>query len=166
MTQAQRLAEWEALSQFQKAFGKVMNWQVLWVPKLASERFGLLQLLVWKRRYRVPLTEILEILLAAYSFWKPKGPRSLGITVQVLCGKRSSEILDEEIRRRYPDGENIQYWKQREQRKQLPPPTYVRTDDILAFGDLYRKNILKQRRIIEEARERLSQRRYSNNPWL
>ncbi|SRR6266436_322432 len=80
-----------------------------------NDRYRLLTLKVWVQRYRVDLRFILETLLP---FWeqfvkrrsRKMKTRGLNVKVSTLVGKKSEEILQDQIRKKLPREINKRLW--------------------------------------------------------
>jgi hypothetical protein len=80
----------------------------LWLSK--QDEYRLLTLRTWELKYKVDLTNILQILLP---FWNTlvktrsrKVLKGLGIRVTTLTGKKSEQVLKEKLLLQYPHQEN------------------------------------------------------------
>jgi len=130
-------------------------------------KWALSVLLVWSQRYKISVWEILDILHSRYKkFWKtPKDGFSLGISAPTLVGNRSQEILEEEILRLYPNGENVRCWASQRQIQLLGGyPRLVATDDIFSYSRRY-EHMIRQWRRQRTPRPSFTRRRYRDNPW-
>jgi hypothetical protein len=171
------------------------NWKGI-VEKVLKEKFGrtlffqrpkdddlyrLLSLRTWTLRYKLPLSEILEIIL---KFWdsivskrrmkalQKQQFRGLGCTIPCLCGDRSQEIVAEYVKKKYPNGENVRAWKA--ERRAMHMRTgrinlvFRRGDSLNSVVDRYREKVIMNRNRNQKiyTRMRRTKRRYPDNPWL
>lgn len=139
--------------------------------------YRLLSLRTWSMKYKLPLKEILKVLL---SFWDSIAGRrrtksygsvkGLGCTIPCLCGDRSEELLQEYLEKKYPNRENEREWKaaRREDyirtrklsikfKNTLGPALQSYTDSVLS---------VREKNRIVESRMKKTKRRYPGNPWL
>lgn len=81
----------------------------------------LLRLRVWSVKYYIPIIEILDILIPELRLLtKKKSPRyALGITMQMLCGSGAEKLLQDRLRRRYPESEHFLLWREQLRDAQL-----------------------------------------------
>ena len=157
----------------------------------AVDRYRLLTLKIWSERYRVPLKYILQVLMAwtetfaRKHFQRAKNTEGFGVKVSTLCGKRSQEILEDQIRRDFPNSEHKTTFIQREQNRILEWEVRRQDrqdDDGIKTPDQIRKNLFDfphpkgyvryyRNRIRRESRQReriiqeLEKRLYRGNPF-
>jgi hypothetical protein len=84
-----------------------------------DDEHRLLTLYTWRDRYKVSIKWMLKILIKIWTkkFARFKINSSLGCRVATLVGKKSEEIIREEIYKEFSHGENLKNWKQSEQDK-------------------------------------------------
>ncbi len=156
---------------------KKFNRRLFYVqPRDQVTYYRLLSLRTWTMQFKLPLEEILGVLLP---FWdsvvrkysrKPHKGQGLGCTIPALCGDKSQQILEEYVKKKYPGGENVRAWKQQKQ------DTYFRIEKIKVsyakgvedWVGRYSKQVHSQRRrnSIIETKKRKPRRRFPDNPWL
>lgn len=132
-----------------------------------EDRLRLLTLKVWMLRYKVPLTWILETLLQHYSKFirRRRTGSTLGVRVATLVSQSSKQVLEEEILKQFPCGENISRWKTAQQRQQLHQNGICRMQDPMTFASDYGHWLEQARRDHERATDKFSVRPYRDNPW-
>lgn len=151
----------------QHELGKVLRHDIRLSLGLA-QRHQLLTLKVWVTRYHVTLNFVLTVLLNHYKFLRRRyGSRhNLGISMPVLCGQRSREILEEAIERHFPSGENVQAWNARQRRLILAMPKPWRgTDNVTEYLEHYQQWIQRNQQQYKNQIARLGARPWRGNPW-
>lgn len=85
------------------------------------DQIRLLKLVVWARRYQIPVTEVLDTVIPILrrQIKHRKKHYGLGVTIGTLVSQRTEEILAEVLVERYPNSENVTAWKHEEREKQL-----------------------------------------------
>jgi len=80
------------------------------------DQLKLLQLYGWELKYKLPIVEILDMIVPVLRalIRSKKKYRGLGLMVRSLVGDGAENILKKEIAKLYPHGEHIQIWKSRE----------------------------------------------------
>jgi hypothetical protein len=141
------------------------------------DELRLLTLAVWAERYKVSLEFVVTTLV---TFWskvvRAKARGGIGVKIWTLVGKKSHEVLLEEIARQYPNKENEDEWrwKKRLQQVEANPRGLVRvatvldTDNVADFCKIYSKRMTRRGRLIDRATSSVLKRRraYRGNPWL
>jgi hypothetical protein len=182
----------------EEVLGSMRNETVkLWLTK--NDQYSLLTLKVWEDKYKVSLKFILIILLP---FWetfvqrRSKKMKRAGLNVRVstLIGKKSEQILQESIKKLYPNGENIQMWLAEERERIIQnqlhkleklnddgvhsrsDPSSMRDTNgrILNLSDFstpkqfltyYRSYMKKEHITRDKLEEQMKKRSYRNNPF-
>lgn len=85
-----------------------------------ANQLRLLKLNTWSLLYRLSVQEILSILIPILrKKAKSRKTRGLGISVAMLTSVGAERILEEEIEARYPGGEHIGVWRERQREIEL-----------------------------------------------
>lgn len=146
----------------------------------------LLKFRTWSLRYYVEVEEILEMVLPVLrNQMRSRVGKGLGVPIKILTGRKAEEILRDQIKRRYPDGENKKVWASRERERQIQRElrdelSGMRERDvlrgktrlevgILEWTHEYQKQISARHKRWEKIRARnlRSKRRgYRRNPWV
>ena len=149
------------------------------------DQVRLIKLRVWERRYRILIAEILNVLLPILrsQVRRPKRRAVIGIAVATLTSQAAEKILSEELRKQYPEGENLILWRDRERERQLEAEARDQCDGLMPrkrdlrmldsdgaadFLKQYEADVLATR---ERSRKELMQewrrrKLYRGNPWL
>lgn len=150
------------------------------------DQLRLLVLETWSIRYRLPVLEILDIVVPFVRLrWKSRGRvvSLLRFRIAALAGNSAEVYLREQLAKRYPNGENYAAWRQREIEHQLlveeaeelgdlhtrsSPIGLLGFDTGEAYVAAYRERVLKARAAYnKEASARWRKRkRYRGNPFL
>ena len=150
-----------------------------------EDRVRLLRLRTWSMRHHISIAEILDMVmpvLTERSKWKKK--YGFDITIRVLTGNASKKVLNFQLTKIYPSGENIAIWKEQEREAQLLAekvdamegipvqprltPVMRPDEDTDDYMKRYTKSVEAAR---SDERKAVSQRwrqrkNYRNNPWL
>jgi hypothetical protein len=130
-----------------------------------TSRENLLIFKAWMIRYKVSLRYILKIVLGYYTQrLKVKSDKNLGVSIKTLTSTTSRDILESQVRREYPNGENISIWKN-DQRQKIAQLTVFPMNPVF-HPDEYRRHIERNRRKIEEAGAKYRQRPFRDNPFV
>ena len=149
------------------------------------DQVQLLRLRTWSLRYFIPIKEILDMVLPILrNQMHRRGRYGIGVPVRVLTGRKAQELLEDQIKRRYPEEEQIKVWASRERDRQvlkeirdelggLQERDRLRGHSKVDFGlkhwtQTYVKLIEVRRKRYQqiEARNKRSKRRmYRRNPW-
>lgn len=150
-----------------------------------EDKVRLLRLKTWSMRHHISIAEILDMVmpvLTERSKWKKK--YGFDITVRVLTGAASKKVLNFQLNKRYPAGENRAIWQEQEREAQLyaekidalegmevkPNLTpVIRADETTEeYMERYTKSVERARAIERKAVSQKWRRRknYRNNPWL
>lgn len=152
-----------------------------------ADQLRLLKYRTWMFRYYLPVQEILDLTIPILrqqirrKYVKRKYVRGLGVSVAALTGAGAERILQEQIRKTYPDSEHITIWRERERDRQLAVERaeslggMPETDRGLRLSDCATPEIFMaryerrlQRLRLEAAEADNPQRRkrqYRFNPW-
>lgn len=146
----------------------------------------LLKLKVWSLRYYTSVPEILDLVVPVLRYMvRTKHKRyGLGLSLAMLTGIGAEHILEQELKKKYPDGENIAFWKECQRDRQLrveeqeeldglEPRQYIprgilECESVEDFAHKYEARLLKQREEWQRAvRQKWRKRKkYRNSPWL
>jgi len=170
---------------FQNAVSKFRGYDVPLLTLRGQDRLRLLTLQAWAYHYKVPLSEVVSVLL---SYWDKKGfgkqqrPRNnqrpvkpiVGTTIATLVGPVSQWVLDEHIHQAYPAKENVTAWKEGRRQQILEASSTnlsndLSEDDQVNFVEQYAtrvRGVRKRREKSFSARSRFKRRRYRDNPWF
>ena len=149
------------------------------------DQLKLTTLNVWAMRHRISVMEVLDILLPILRT-QTRGLRhsALGVPVKVLTGSRAKAILEEHVRRRYPDKEHVQLWKETERDRQLEAERAEDMEGLTtksqgigglldysstkAYTDAFIASIRRGRNAYMSAAGDKSRRKrkYRGNPWV
>ena len=149
------------------------DYGVRWFRVKVNDQLRLLRLKQWEEKYRVPMEWILAQLIP---FWREKYSKyqrsqgGFGVTVATLVGSVSEEVLRGKIKHMFPDGENLQRWRAREQLRQWTVvwdrrETRFSEDPVRAVRE-YRDVIQRERRGRKKWMKILAKRPYRGNPWV
>lgn len=164
------------LRHFLDVLGELRGKDLSYVQYTEQDRYRLLILLAWSRRYRVPVDYVVKTLI---HFWDkkighPRGRRKLatiiGVRIATLTGVVSQSVLEEQILIEFPTLENESEWKSRARIRMLPPdgPETEVADTIEEFMSSYRSRVERKRKLLLENKRPGSvytRRPYRNNPW-
>jgi hypothetical protein len=134
-----------------------------------AERLRMLTWKAWCYRYHISLTFILETLLRRFSYIRPIQPGSLNMPITTLTGPKAQEILEQEILKTFPNGENLEMERCSLRQKMLASPATIKAphdqtrDEFLAAYHQGRKSRVDKRLVLAETMQR---RHWRNNPWL
>lgn len=169
----------------------------LWLTK--NDQQSLLILKTWEDKYKVSLKFILIILLPFWESFIQRRSRKmkrmgLNVRVSTLVGKKSEQILVDNIKKLYPDGENKQMWVSQDRERIIQnqltklgklhddgvrsrgDPSAMRDSDgrILNIGDFstpkqfiryYRAYMNKEHITRDRIETEMKKRSYRNNPF-
>lgn len=150
------------------------------------DQLRLLKLHAWSLQYYIPVGEILEMVVPPLRSMIKKKRKNygLGVSIPTLTGNGALRILQEEITKRYPNGEHYAVWRVQEQAKQLEaervdeldgvPIKAARSRSLLeapsveAYITSYRRQILTARDTNNKALSSAVRKRkqYAGNPWI
>jgi hypothetical protein len=118
-------------------------------------------------KHRLPLSEIIDILIGKYRKGKGSEGSRLGIAIKVLTGPAAMKYLDEQVRKTYPNQEQMKSWRSR--KIQLINSVRFRAEPSGNFEDFPEKYLgaisdhrEESARILDKRRRR----RYRNSPWV
>lgn len=184
----QRILEQEAM----KIVIELQNWirsrdkVNLYLNFKQEDRMRLLRLRTWEYVYKIPISEILDIIVEPIRVHSNLRSRryGLGTSVSSLTGFHAERILSTIVGRRYPAGEQISFWREAERDRQL----HVEKMDALegahprddhgrgsfldlavedGFLETYSHSVVAQRDLLRregEAKWR-TRKSYRNSPW-
>lgn len=153
-----------------------------------ENRLRLLKLRTWKLRYRLPVKEILSLVVPVLrehiesGFRKKSKRRGLGIGIPALTGRAAERILISQMKKKYPNNEHLAQWRQLERERQLsqeeqdetdlptrevPDPTLLNSSSVASYVRRYRVRCLSRREKLEKEQSARWRRRkaYRGNPW-
>ena len=145
---------------------------VTWFKPTAEDRLRLLRLAQWEEKYKVPLEWILGLLIPIWreKFSKYRKTNGLGVTIPTLVGATSEAILVREIKKEWPDGQNIAQWRAKEQELQWAAyRAGIRNREdwehpIQAARD-YQQRMMREREKRKQFQRIACRRPYRDNPW-
>jgi hypothetical protein len=181
----------EVLSSIRKV--KVKLWLV------QKDKYRLLTLRAWETKYKIDLKTILQILLPFWEAFVQRRSRKmkkagLNVRVSTLVGKKSEQILKDQINKLYPSSEHKTLWMMNEREnivqnylKRLEkksddgvrsrsdpsgmyspdgrPKTLIDFNSPDAFMKYYRKYMKKESLAREEIEMIMKKYAYRNNPF-
>ena len=169
------LAAAKFLGRFLTILSELRGKDVSYAQYSEQDRYRLLVLLAWSRRYQVPIEYVVETLIR---FWdrkithrsRKKVATIIGVRITTLVGAVSQSVLEERIMAEYPKLENESEWKSRARNRMLPPdgPETETAPTIEEFMDSYRSRVERKRNLLMENKRpgsSFTRRPYRNNPW-
>lgn len=150
-----------------------------------EDKVRLLRLRTWAMRHKIPIAEILDLVmpvLTERSKWKKK--YGFDITIRVLTGQASKKVLNFQLNKRYPGGENLAIWNEQEREIQLfaekaevlegipvkpkLTPVIREDEDMEEYMVRYTKSVEAARESERRATSQKWRRRknYRGNPWM
>ena len=156
-----RLADYAALQfsvEFEQAVKALYPNRRLFLDISAENKLRLLQLKAMVLRFRIPLSEVLEILFARYGKGRKTG---LPAPILTLTGQAAWTHVRETVSTRYPQGENQTAWKVQQQAATQLLENPGSFHSISAF----QLHLKRQRTKRATIKSRSLRRRYRNNPW-
>lgn len=118
-------------------------------------------------KHRLTLPEILEILFTKYRTGKGAASNRLGVSLKVLTGQAAMKYLSFQVRKRYPNNEQVKSWRSRKIQiltaQSFNPELPETMED---FPEQYSEAISDHRERTARASERRRLRRYRNSPWI
>ena len=132
-----------------------------------QDQLRLLNLKIWANKYKLPLEEILRLLLSVW-MGKFKASRRKGLVVPIstLVGKKSNDILLDYLAKKYPNRENITLRKQDLVSKIIPEAELKEWDDPIRFVYEYKQHIKALRAGDAKIAAKFRRRHWRGNPWL
>lgn len=151
-----------------------------------TDQLRFMTLRTWELRYRVPVYEILDILVPIMrGVVKAKRSKqsALGVSAATLTGQAAERILADNLLKRFPNAEHIAVWRSTERERQLTrerqqdtegvavrqpqPLTILQSKSTTAFLETYKKRVMARR--VDEQSELTNKERkrkaYRWNPW-
>ncbi len=145
----------------------------------------LLKLRVWSVKYEVSVKEILTIIVPILRNLTPKQRRGygVGVSMNMLTGRKAEDILHDVLRIKYPDGENRIMWREVERDRQIareqledqeltPKAKSEYTSPLQAgsielFAQAYKDKIESRRReySVQYNQSWRKRKPYRGNPW-
>lgn len=145
---------------------------VQWFRPKLEDQLRLLTLEHWEEKYRVKLEWMLQQLIP---YWRERYTKfrkgtGLGVSIATLTGRKSEERLRQRILETWPEGEQIESWRQRERERQVAAVLdhgNGREDweDLKASLQKYQRRMASAREERRRLARELSRRNYRNNPW-
>ena len=137
-----------------------------------QDQLRLLNLKFWTSEYKVSLRYILSVLLPywenAKHIQRKKPIYGLGIRVATLIGARSRQVLEEQMQKDYPGGENeFEFRSELESRVALAPEVLAdyRITDPRKLMVAYRARIRRARQAVDEFAKQMARRSWRGNPY-
>jgi hypothetical protein len=151
-----------------------------------TDQVRLLKLYVWSQRYKLPVVQILDMLVPILRnrVVLKKKSYGLGVGVASLVGEGAERILQEEIKRYFPGNQLISIWREATREKQLAVERINATEGIVTRSEKeltllacpsveeyvrrYRCRATRHREenTVEQLRESRRKKRYRGNPWI
>lgn len=141
-----------------------------------ADEVRLLRLAQLEEKYKVPASWILKVLVPIWQgVRKTRGGSGLGITISTLVGKKSEEILKQQIESTFPDGENYRRARSREQERQW---RMVQEEDGATSNlrmdwkapreaiEKYKSRVRAERQGRARWAEQALRKPYRGNPWI
>jgi hypothetical protein len=183
------------LSEVWKVTGDVLREMELWLESRDGKRYNLqyrpldrarlTRLYTWSLRYYLPIEDILDLIIPVLRGQRRYDRKrwGIGLTVRTLTSYGAERILRKELEKKYPDGEHVAQWRDREREKQLEAECLEGLDGLIprenGFHNVleagspmeymarYRSQVLRQRAIHQRAysMERRRLKPYRWNPW-
>lgn len=160
---------------FLECLGKIRGYSMPPIKFRNQDRYRLLTLKAWSWHYKIPLLEVIQVLISYWDTrtkgWYRRGVRkTIGVRVPTLTGTVSSTVLEEYVARTYPNGENVSAWKEERRRELLylddiPEPLPSHPDLLVKE---YRSQVERARDKREKSKKegsRYIRRVYRDNPW-
>jgi len=145
----------------------------LWKLRNPEDQLRLLVFQLWAEKYHVELDEVVQILVSFYRRLmspKLKHVPVFGARLSTLTGQHAETVLQQELKKRYPNDELELNWKQKQRDEQLAMlgseqvKLEVETGQINSFLKSYAK-IVKQKQELISRNSILCRRRYRGFPW-
>ena len=149
------------------------------------DQIRLLRLRTWQLRYKLSITEILNLIVQPLrNQMTGRGHNyGLGIGVRSLVGHKAEQILQDELNREYPNHEHLALWADQERERQIEAeraedldgivsksnrtPTLLQFDTPEQFISVYKKRVQHSRQVHETEVTKASRKRkaYRFSPW-
>lgn len=137
---------------------------------LFQDKLRLLAFEIWCRKKHIVLKEALSIVLNTWTNKYSKNSKyGIGIKISTLVGPRSKEILEEYIKKNYPNRENIALEKERIRLAMISPDDLSDLDysgDAFEFVKEYKKNISVLKEHDAVSKQKFKRRRFRGNPFV
>jgi len=117
-------------------------------------------------KHRLPLSELLGILLGKYRRGKGASSDRLGVSIKVLTGTSAMKYLDSQVQKKFPNGEQIKSWRLRKQQAINSATFSVQLPEHPEeFPERYLEALTVHREKASHEADRRLLRRYRNSPW-
>lgn len=137
----------------------------------------LLVLRTWALRYRVTVEEILDLLVPTMRKQRTlKKTAFLGFQIATLTGQWGETLLQEKLKKRYPNGQNFELWRSREKQRHMdreeaedsPSPSRPANakKDPAGYIEQYRARVEAAQVEEEKGTQWRRRKKYRNNPYL
>jgi hypothetical protein len=150
-----------------------------------TDQARLLKLRLWEHRYSVEIPEILDLTMPILRAQVRRVRRSggLGISIAAMTGPGAEKILVQELKKKYPDAENISVYREHAREQQLQAEQETSFDgmqtrdrrvrsalDSISIGEFartYSNSVMRQRmRVQAELSNPMRKRKaYRGNCW-
>ncbi len=89
---------------------------------------------VWMKRYCISLDFIIETLTRVYAKSRHCGPNEirLGLAINTITGEAARQVIEDEVKRAYPDGENFMSANNSQSEEPLESLEYESSEDLVA----------------------------------
>ena len=150
-----------------------------------NDRQRLYQLWIWKEKYKVSIRWILNLLLPIYHKRFARytmNRRGLGVRIPTLVGRKSGQIVKENVGKEFPDEENFTQALQEQQEKIIERRLGSESDDGVvvrkktffdfptpeAYARYYSRKMKNRRKELAHviAQAQKTKKPYRGNPWL
>ncbi len=131
----------------------------VFLPTLTKEaRIRLLTLKVWCKRYCITPEFILETLTLRYKSHRNCKPNEvrLGLPLSTITGPKARKIVEEEVKRSYPNNENF---KVASLPPQVPPMRGLKYDSVDQMVARY-SSVITARHAAQQSAERIHRRKF------
>lgn len=112
-------------------------------------------------KHHISLKEILIMVLQRFP---PRTGIHAGINIPQLCGVVACRHVEEAVKSKYPNCENVEIWKAEQRRNQLrsnhTPPCHSFDD-----AQMYQRQLKRLQREARLQGKQLARKPYRNNPW-
>lgn len=147
------------------------NLKLRWWKLKLEDEYRLIRLLQWEEKYQVSMEWMLHLLLPIWKKMYGRYQRNgIGVTIATLTGKKSEEIVVQHIQEEFPDRENREQWKARQQTKQFEStkdiPLRKLPEGMDEFLQGYLARMARQRVERSQFARKMRRRNWRMNPWL
>lgn len=150
------------------------------------DQVRLLKLVTWSIRYRLPVVDILDLVIPVLRPLVPKKlQRSLlGVPLRMLLGPGAEKILISQIKKQFPDGQHLTVWISDEQERHLALEekdaldgmqmrsvklvNILDAESVTAHMRAYNRMVRRERDRGDKARSQKwrGRKHYRGNPWI